>query len=43
MGFIIGGGSDKWYIAIWYNKVQKVAPVWIANRETPISGPASSR
>ncbi|XP_066315496.1 G-type lectin S-receptor-like serine/threonine-protein kinase At2g19130 [Miscanthus floridulus] len=37
-----GGGSDKWYIAIWYNKVQKVAPVWIANRETPISDPAPS-
>ncbi|KAG2622312.1 G-type lectin S-receptor-like serine/threonine-protein kinase At2g19130 [Panicum virgatum] len=37
-----GGSQDKWYIAIWYNKVQKVTPVWIANRETPISNPASS-
>ncbi|KAM3258423.1 hypothetical protein ACQJBY_050281 [Aegilops geniculata] len=37
-----GGPQDKWYIAIWYNKVQKVTPVWIANRETPISDPASS-
>jgi len=41
--YYIGGDSqDKWYIAIWYNKVPKVAPVWIANRETPISNPASS-
>ncbi|OEL30069.1 G-type lectin S-receptor-like serine/threonine-protein kinase [Dichanthelium oligosanthes] len=37
-----GGLQDKWYIAIWYNKVQKVTPVWIANRETPISDPFSS-
>jgi len=37
-----GDSQDKWYLAIWYNKVPKVAPVWIANRETPISNPASS-
>ncbi|RLN31125.1 G-type lectin S-receptor-like serine/threonine-protein kinase [Panicum miliaceum] len=37
-----GGPQDRWCIAIWYNKVQKVTPVWIANRETPISNPASS-
>ncbi|XP_048549489.1 G-type lectin S-receptor-like serine/threonine-protein kinase At2g19130 [Triticum urartu] len=37
-----GGPQDKWYIAIWYNKVQKVTPVWIANREAPISDQTSS-
>ncbi|RLN28864.1 G-type lectin S-receptor-like serine/threonine-protein kinase [Panicum miliaceum] len=37
-----GGPQAKWYIAIWYNKVPKVTPVWIANREMPISDPASS-
>jgi len=37
-----GDSQDKWYLAIWYNKVPKVAPVWIANRETPISNPSSS-
>jgi len=37
-----GGPQDKWYIAIWYNKVQKVTPVWIANRETAVSNPDSS-
>ncbi|KAF8763003.1 hypothetical protein HU200_008851 [Digitaria exilis] len=44
MIFIIGDGGpqDKWYIAIWYNKVQKVTPVWVANRDTPIPDPNSS-
>ncbi|CAO1945299.1 unnamed protein product [Urochloa humidicola] len=37
-----GGAPEKWYLAIWYNKISKQTPVWIANRATPISNPNSS-
>ncbi|KAL6842636.1 hypothetical protein ACP4OV_027480 [Aristida adscensionis] len=44
LGFFQPDGSvpGKWYLAIWYNKISKLTPVWIANRETPISNPSSS-
>ncbi|KAG2590412.1 hypothetical protein PVAP13_5NG262540 [Panicum virgatum] len=34
---------DRWYLAIWYNKISKHTPVWIANRGRPISDPNSSK
>ncbi|KAL6842637.1 hypothetical protein ACP4OV_027481 [Aristida adscensionis] len=34
-----GGVIGKWYLAVWYNKISKLTPVWIANRATPISNP----
>ncbi|RCV26384.1 hypothetical protein SETIT_5G241300v2 [Setaria italica] len=33
---------DRWYLAIWYNKISKHTPVWIANRARPISNLDSS-
>uniref|UniRef100_A0A0E0L2K7 Receptor-like serine/threonine-protein kinase n=1 Tax=Oryza punctata TaxID=4537 RepID=A0A0E0L2K7_ORYPU len=38
-----GGPLNKWYIAIWYNKVSIQTAVWIANREAPISNPDESQ
>ncbi|XVF77735.1 hypothetical protein PTKIN_Ptkin14bG0070700 [Pterospermum kingtungense] len=40
LGFFSPGNSTSRYLGIWYN-TNKVAPrtvVWVANRETPISG-----
>ncbi|XP_039851522.1 G-type lectin S-receptor-like serine/threonine-protein kinase At2g19130 [Panicum virgatum] len=34
---------DRWYLAIWYNKISKHTPVWIANRGRPISDLNSSK
>ncbi|KAJ1284509.1 hypothetical protein BS78_03G209500 [Paspalum vaginatum] len=34
---------DRWYLAIWYNKLSKHTPVWIANRARPIPNPDSSK
>ncbi|XP_020170643.1 G-type lectin S-receptor-like serine/threonine-protein kinase At2g19130 [Aegilops tauschii subsp. strangulata] len=31
--------SPHWYLAIWFNKIHVITPVWVANRETPIAGP----
>ncbi|XP_040381940.1 S-locus-specific glycoprotein S13-like [Oryza brachyantha] len=38
-----GGAPDKWYLAVWFNKVPKFTPVWVANRVAPISDPKSSK
>uniref|UniRef100_A0A0D9V3F7 non-specific serine/threonine protein kinase n=1 Tax=Leersia perrieri TaxID=77586 RepID=A0A0D9V3F7_9ORYZ len=38
----VGGRPDKWYLAVWFNKVSKLTPVWVANRVAPISDPKSS-
>jgi len=34
-------GTINWYLGIWFNNVPKLTPVWTANRDHPISGPAS--
>ncbi|KAJ0983578.1 hypothetical protein J5N97_011833 [Dioscorea zingiberensis] len=34
--------SSKFYIGIWYFKVSKLKPVWVANRDTPVSDTNSS-
>jgi hypothetical protein len=43
LGFFQTGTSNlpKWYLGIWFNKVPKLTRVWTANRDHPISGPAS--
>ncbi|KAF0903893.1 hypothetical protein E2562_029976 [Oryza meyeriana var. granulata] len=44
LGFFqpVGGTPDRWYLAVWFNKVPKLTPVWVANRVAPISDPKSS-
>ncbi|OEL29599.1 G-type lectin S-receptor-like serine/threonine-protein kinase [Dichanthelium oligosanthes] len=47
LGFFPMGTSNSssnllnWYLGIWFNKVPKLTPVWTANRDHPISAPAS--
>ncbi|OEL15522.1 G-type lectin S-receptor-like serine/threonine-protein kinase [Dichanthelium oligosanthes] len=31
--------SLGWYLGIWFNKIPVFTPVWVANRDKPISGP----
>jgi hypothetical protein len=31
--------SPDWYLGIWFNMIPVFTPVWVANRETPISDP----
>ncbi|XBI39734.1 hypothetical protein VPH35_124439 [Triticum aestivum] len=31
--------SPGWYLAIWFNKIHVITPVWVGNRERPIAGP----
>ncbi|CAL4908243.1 unnamed protein product [Urochloa decumbens] len=38
-----GGVPGRWYIGIWYNNIAERTPVWVANRERPVSDPAVSR
>ena len=42
-GFFQMGTSNlfNWYLSIWFNKIPKLTPMWTANRDHPISGPAS--
>jgi hypothetical protein len=35
--------SQNWYIGIWYNQIPKHTTVWVANRNVPVSDPASSQ
>ncbi|CAM0150008.1 unnamed protein product [Urochloa decumbens] len=35
--------SDSWYLGIWYNQISLHTTVWVANREAPITDPASSQ
>uniref|UniRef100_A0ACD5VXN0 Uncharacterized protein n=1 Tax=Avena sativa TaxID=4498 RepID=A0ACD5VXN0_AVESA len=43
LGFFQPDNSGHWYIGIWYNKISKQTPVWVANRDSPVSSPESSR
>ncbi|CAO2166643.1 unnamed protein product [Urochloa humidicola] len=38
MGFFTPSGSNNTYLGVWYNKVSLRTVVWVANRESPISG-----
>nr|XP_040257142.1 G-type lectin S-receptor-like serine/threonine-protein kinase At2g19130 [Aegilops tauschii subsp. strangulata] len=47
LGFFHTGSKSSqhtlnWYLGIWFNKVPKLTPVWVANGENPIIDPASS-
>ncbi|KAM0925948.1 hypothetical protein ACQ4PT_003824 [Festuca glaucescens] len=35
--------AKNWYIGIWYNQIPKHTTVWVANRDAPVSDPASSQ
>ncbi|KAI5006967.1 hypothetical protein ZWY2020_046915 [Hordeum vulgare] len=37
------GSSQSWYLGIWYNQISKHTTVWVANRDAPVSDPASSQ
>ncbi|GJN14475.1 hypothetical protein PR202_gb01310 [Eleusine coracana subsp. coracana] len=37
------GAAGRWYIGIWYHKLPVRTPVWVANRDRPVSDPATSR
>ncbi|KAL6909846.1 hypothetical protein ACP4OV_001505 [Aristida adscensionis] len=34
--------TKNWYLGIWFNKVPKLIPVWVANRQNPIIDPTTS-
>ncbi|XP_051140765.1 G-type lectin S-receptor-like serine/threonine-protein kinase At2g19130 [Andrographis paniculata] len=42
LGFFHPGNSSRYYIGIWYKKVEKPTIVWVANRETPVLDKNSS-
>ncbi|XP_038976912.1 G-type lectin S-receptor-like serine/threonine-protein kinase At2g19130 [Phoenix dactylifera] len=42
LGFFSPSSSSKYYIGIWYKKVSQQTPVWVANRETPVSDKTKS-
>ncbi|KAF7032048.1 hypothetical protein CFC21_043274 [Triticum aestivum] len=35
--------SQNWYLGIWYNQISKHTTVWVANRDAPVSDPASAQ
>ncbi|XP_059660434.1 G-type lectin S-receptor-like serine/threonine-protein kinase B120 isoform X2 [Cornus florida] len=38
LGFFSPANSTSRYVGIWYNKVSEQTVIWVANRESPISG-----
>ncbi|CAD5168415.1 unnamed protein product [Musa acuminata subsp. malaccensis] len=40
--FKLGNSSSRYYVGIWYKKVSKITPVWVANRETPVADQSTS-
>ncbi|KAL6841128.1 hypothetical protein ACP4OV_029097 [Aristida adscensionis] len=48
LGFFKSGASKSshnttlpnWYLGIWFNKIPKLTPVWVANRDRPITQPS---
>jgi hypothetical protein len=43
LGFFSPGSSSKFYLGIWYKNLDQKNPVWVANRENPLSDPSSLR
>ncbi|KAM3334430.1 hypothetical protein ACQJBY_029072 [Aegilops geniculata] len=41
LGFFQPDNSQDWYIGIWYNRISKQVPVWVANRDSPVSSPSA--
>ncbi|KAJ1700772.1 hypothetical protein LUZ63_000551 [Rhynchospora breviuscula] len=43
LGFYQPPNSSYWYIAIWFNTISLQTPVFIANRNAPLTDPATSQ
>ena len=43
LGFFNPGGFSNIYLGIWYKNFDEKNPVWVANRENPLSDLSSSR
>jgi len=43
LGFFSPGSSSKIYLGIWYKNFDEKNPVWVANRENPLSDRSSLR
>ncbi|KAF7025089.1 hypothetical protein CFC21_037328 [Triticum aestivum] len=44
LGFFQPAESSRhWYLGIWYNQISEHTTVWVANRDAPLSDPASSQ
>ncbi|GKV48275.1 hypothetical protein SLEP1_g55097 [Rubroshorea leprosula] len=37
LGFFSSGGSDKWFVGVWYKNIPEKTYVWVANRDNPLS------
>ncbi|KAF7851229.1 hypothetical protein BT93_L4326 [Corymbia citriodora subsp. variegata] len=42
MGFFSPGNTSNHYVGIWYKGLPQKTPVWVANRNCPVSDPFSS-
>ncbi|EAZ30733.1 G-type lectin S-receptor-like serine/threonine-protein kinase At2g19130 [Oryza sativa Japonica Group] len=47
LGFFQTGSKSShntlnWYLGIWYNKIPKLTPVWVANGDNPVTDPNNS-
>ncbi|KAJ6827371.1 uncharacterized protein M6B38_301265 [Iris pallida] len=43
LGFFAPGSVRKYYIGIWYRNIPQKTVVWVANRDKPVSDPATSQ
>ncbi|PKA47930.1 G-type lectin S-receptor-like serine/threonine-protein kinase [Apostasia shenzhenica] len=43
LGFFSPRDSGKFYIGIWYNELPGQTVIWVANRASPVSDPATSK
>ncbi|MQL92279.1 hypothetical protein Taro_024902 [Colocasia esculenta] len=43
LGFFTPGRHPNSYIGIWFKKIPKRTPVWVANRAAPVHDPSSSQ
>ncbi|KAJ4980839.1 hypothetical protein NE237_031676 [Protea cynaroides] len=41
--FTPGNNSQNYYLGIWYSKLSQFTPVWVANRDKPLSDKKSSQ
>jgi len=47
LGFFQTGSKSSqntlnWYLGIWFNRIPKITPVWVANGDNPLTDPTSS-
>ncbi|ONK74664.1 uncharacterized protein A4U43_C03F8860 [Asparagus officinalis] len=43
LGFFKPGSSKNYYIGIWYKNIPVQTIIWVANRETPVTNPSTSK